>query len=1100
MSFLDRIQQKKISLHQEKFPVFGVFLLFFGMFLSSLLFFSSPVSAATPPSIITYQGKLLNAGTAVNATSSIQLRIYDALAAGSLLYTASGTTGAPLDLSVPVDNGIFSVNMGGSGTNALSDLILADNATLYLEVWVEGNQMSPRKRLTATPYALNSAYLMGYGAATVSTTTYIPVSDATGNFNFSGSIIATGTATSSFTNVLINDGITLGGEKRTTWPTGGGDVVASTTNNFTGTNTFYSVVDIKGKIATPTAVGNIDFGAGGGFVGVVVRDKYAYMTNGDDGLRIVDVSDPANPISVGHENTNPFDAGKVTVAGNYAYVTYQDGLSVIDISDPSNPQMISSGGVGESGDVVVVGNYAYTVDTSLGVTSIDISDPFNLQVLDTFDSASGNLRRIEIVGKYAYLVDQDDGLLILDISDPTNLIQVGSVDNGSASSITLRGRYAYVGDVTAGAVDVIDISDPTSPTVISTFVFDPGESPSDMIISGNYLFVAANSLDLAILDLVSSTAPVRVGTSSNIVLGGSSQSIFSSGNYLYIASDDGGDGELNIVDITGAKISNADVGTLKVGNIESTGVTQFQQSVFVRGGLSVGNSGLLLNGDFSMMTATNSISATNTLRFTNTALFETSAVTTDTQAFIFNTSNSFSLATSTYLFSVRNNGTPTFSISASGDVHTTGTYYGNAVAVSTPGAPGDLAERVDIALNDSVEPGDVVVVDPNNTDTYRRSTKPYAQEVSGVISTNPTIVVGSGRTQNTAVMAMVGRVPIKVSDENGPIVRGDLLITASSTGHAMRYDPTKDVGGKIAGIVGVALESLPAGKGKIMGLVRTGWVNGQDQQIFSEMRNEISKLTLGQGGNNELNVSENNDGSIVRMENDLDLNGFSILSVKSIKGLNEKWEIDEDGRFITRVETTDGPKTLYALQTGESQYVFSGNGTLVNGKVRINFDETILDIIDTKKQMSINLTLTQKAKGVYVSQRDDSGFDVEEIGGGESNATFDWLIFATRKNGDENEVMEDQDEESGDENSGNREENSDEANEDPEAIPPEGEENNPDPIVVVEVLPGEVDPVEEENSEENNDVIPAEEPVVENNDPLPEAVPEPPAPEPAPAE
>jgi hypothetical protein len=250
-------------------------------------------------------------------------------------------------------------------------------------------------------------------------------------------------------------------------------------------------------------------------------------------------------------------------------------------------------------------------------------------------------------------------------------------------------------------------------------------------------------------------------------------------------------------------------------------------------------------------------------------------------------------------------------------------------------------------------------------------------------------------------MAMVGRVPIKVSDENGPIVRGDLLITASSTGHAMRYDPTKDVGGKIAGIVGVALESLPEGKGKIMGLVRTGWVNGQDQQIFSEMRNEISKLSLGQTINNELNISENNDGTIGRIQNDVDLNGFSLLSVKSIQGFNEKWQIDEEGRFTTKVETTDGAKTLYTLQTGESQYVFSGNGQLENGKVRIEFDQTIQDIVDTEKPMSINLTLTQKAKGVYVSSRDENGFEVEEIGGGESNATFDWLIFATRKDGDE---------------------------------------------------------------------------------------------------
>ena len=183
MSFLGTCGKKKIFTFQEKFPVFGVVFFFFVVFLFSLLFFPS-VSAATPPSIITYQGKLLNAGTAVNATTSIELRIYDAIAAGTLLYTAGGTIGAPAAIDVPVDNGIFSVNMGAAGTNTVTSTVLADNSNLYLEVWVEGNQMSPRKRLNATPYAINSAYLMGYAAATSSNSTYIPVSDSNGNLIF----------------------------------------------------------------------------------------------------------------------------------------------------------------------------------------------------------------------------------------------------------------------------------------------------------------------------------------------------------------------------------------------------------------------------------------------------------------------------------------------------------------------------------------------------------------------------------------------------------------------------------------------------------------------------------------------------------------------------------------------------------------------------------------------------------------------------------------------------------------------------------------------------------------------------------------------------
>ncbi len=242
--------------------------------------------------------------------------------------------------------------------------------------------------------------------------------------------------------------------------------------------------------------------------------------------------------------------------------------------------------------------------------------------------------------------------------------------------------------------------------------------------------------------------------------------------------------------------------------------------------------------------------------------------------------------------------------------------------------------------------------------------------------------------------------------------------------------------------------------------------------------------------NNNFNVSENNNGDIVRIENDVDLRGFSLLSVKSIHGLNGKWEIDEEGRFTTTVDTREGTKTLYALQSGENQYVFSGSGELINGKARIDFEDTLLDIIDVDRPMSINLTLTQKAKGIYVSGRDDEGFDVEEVVGGSSNATFDWLIFATRKNAPEAEEELDEEEEPVVDQQPIEEENNEsgdaqvpEPEVDEESLP---EENND------EVIDGGGDdnepPVQEQEEEvldgenEDEEVVeddPVEEPVVE---------------------
>jgi hypothetical protein len=65
-------------------------------------------------------------------------------------------------------------------------------------------------------------------------------------------------------------------------------------------------------------------------------------------------------------------------------------------------------------------------------------------------------------------------------------------------------------------------------------------------------------------------------------------------------------------------------------------------------------------------------------------------------------------------------------------------------------------------------------------------------------------------------MAMVGIVPTKVSAENGPIRRGDLLVTASRPGYAMKgTDHTRMMGA----VVGKAMGSLDSGLGVIEVLV-----------------------------------------------------------------------------------------------------------------------------------------------------------------------------------------------------------------------------------------------------------------------------------------
>lgn len=135
---------------------------------------------------------------------------------------------------------------------------------------------------------------------------------------------------------------------------------------------------------------------------------------------------------------------------------------------------------------------------------------------------------------------------------------------------------------------------------------------------------------------------------------------------------------------------------------------------------------------------------------------------------------------------------------------------------------GDYAESVDVSGDhESYEPGDVLVIDPSFEGRFLRSSAPYSTAVTGIYSTKPGIV---GRRQLTAKthmkeevpMAMTGIVPTKVSAENGPIRPGDLLVTSSKPGYAMKgTDRTQMLGA----VIGKAIGHLDLGVGVIEAVV-----------------------------------------------------------------------------------------------------------------------------------------------------------------------------------------------------------------------------------------------------------------------------------------
>ena len=152
-----------------------------------------------------------------------------------------------------------------------------------------------------------------------------------------------------------------------------------------------------------------------------------------------------------------------------------------------------------------------------------------------------------------------------------------------------------------------------------------------------------------------------------------------------------------------------------------------------------------------------------------------------------------------------------FRVESDGTVLLDKTFYAEDFLIDSA----DVAEWV--SVSETVGPGDVVELDPTTPAAYRRSQGACSALIAGVISTEPGVVLGEAAAfEQRALLALTGIVPVKVTDEGGPIRPGDLLVSSSTPGHAMRWAGD---GPCSCAFLGKALEPMTAGTGLILVLL-----------------------------------------------------------------------------------------------------------------------------------------------------------------------------------------------------------------------------------------------------------------------------------------
>lgn len=749
--------------------------------------------------VLNYQGKLEDSGgvTVADGAYSIKFTIYDAAAAGNVLWTAreSDACGAafnPSAKSVTATLGVFSTQLGESGDCPLNLDFNSDSYYLGVTVGAD-SEMTPRKRIGAAGYAFNADLLDGLNTSLVGgASSFVPATDASGNLVLTANITFD---TTTFALDSANNNIGIGTATPNTDRTLD-LIITKKYGIYSSSNSSTNHAAVIYAEATDTT--NIDqmggyFSAaspsGKGVYGAAITTGNPFIANyggyftaaGDNGVGVYGETNASGAGTVGI-------GGNFTSSGNGGYGVWATATGTAAINYGGYFQAGGPGGYGVktwASDITAAANYGGYFKAS-GQGAYGVYGWAN----ETTVANYGGYFKSDGAGGYAVYGTATD-----------------------ATAVVNYGGYFVASGTAAGASGVFGT------TAASGTVYGVKGTATDTSAVTNYggYFSAAGTTGRGVYGAATATGAVvnyggyftsaadtgyGVYAAATSATGTSYGGFFqSSGTNSYGVYGAAPDSTALAVNFGGYFVTNGvGTGTAGVkGQANGAGVVAGVYGV-ASDATAVANYGGYFEAG-GQGGARGAYGKASGVAGTNYGVYGDVTSAAGWGGYFTGGNglyaNRFSIATSVSGVVYNTIGTAATSqgLAAATDLFIAGKLEVDGASYFDGGHV-DLAEMV--AYSGEGEAGDVVVVDDQNDNSAKIATKPYDQSVLGIISTKPSLTI-TGGIKEGKLLAIAGRVPTKVSNINGAIHRGDLLTTSSLPGYAMKTAAPGPIVGKALG-------------------------------------------------------------------------------------------------------------------------------------------------------------------------------------------------------------------------------------------------------------------------------------------------------------
>ena len=299
---------------------------------------------------------------------------------------------------------------------------------------------------------------------------------------------------------------------------------------------------------------------------LMVHEDAVYATfKGEVDLATFDISNPSEPKLVFTYTIDDLWAAglNMCLVDGRLYVAGDGGPApIFDVSDPKAPRFLGQWNFegGWVGDVLRHDSLAILTQVGGGFIIYDVSKPEAPERLARYTGPPGRYftgwqSNVTAAVSNSLLLIAYEALPseLLDISDPTDPTVLGRfTPHGLVHAIALTPEYAVLGyrestnwwaSTSGGGIEIVDVSDPSEPRTVA--LLDLGQTVTDLALHDNHIIAAHPTGRLTILDISKPAEPIilnQPGDSAALEVSSMSRTtriaLSDEGDFAYIISRD----------------------------------------------------------------------------------------------------------------------------------------------------------------------------------------------------------------------------------------------------------------------------------------------------------------------------------------------------------------------------------------------------------------------------------------------------------------------------------------------------------------------------------------------------------------------------------